>query len=481
MNDISWQKCIDLLANKISDNDREKWVKLLSFYAVNNEAYVIAPNNYFIQLLKSKSIWQEIEHICKHQGFTLPKLISKESHDFKALDVGDKVTKSLSSTYAERKKPTKLFADSVSNAYSIVDKVTKQLSSKSSISRKKQFDFYSFDNFCEGKSNQIALQVAKSLSQVGMEQGQDILPYNPFFISGHSGNGKTHLMHAIKNCINANEHPINSLYQSAETFLNHLISSIRKKKMEQFKAFYRQYDVLLMDGVEFFVGKHVCMEEFFQLMNFFIEDNRQMILSSEHLPTEIDFPHRIRSRLASGLSVSIGQPEFELRVKVLIAMAKKMSLNLSPELIYLIATKAQVSIRELSGIIKTLKANVMFGLGDKQITLNDVDSVLAPTLRSINVMVTPEQVVNVVSQHYGISVDELLSKVRRRPIVYARHCAMYLMRENTTFSLEQIGHYFSRDHTSVIHALRKIKTDMEKESTIKQLIDGLTAQLLNHR
>lgn len=476
MDDVSWQKCVDLLEDKISLNDHRRWVGLLSFCLVNNKSYIVAPSNHFITLLNTKSIWQKIVTVCEQQGYCIPKLISRESQEFSTLD-----------THLNQAQPPRVVhkknhpssSPQTANVQQIAHGITKKLKHKKESVRKKQFDRYTFDNFCEGKSNRIALQIAKSLCS-SVEEEQEVLPYNPFFIYGHSGNGKTHLLHAIKNTIHATHTNLSVFYQQADAFVDHLVTAIRNKTMDEFKTFYRQHDLLLIDNVEFFVAKNSSMEEFFQLMNFFIESNRQIILTSDRLPTEIDLPHRIRSRLASGLCASICLPDFELRVNTLLLTANQLQLNISEEIIYFIAIKAKVSIRELCGILKTLKAVVEISFHNREITLSDVDTILAPTLRSMNVMVTPDQVSKMVSDHYGISVNELTSKVRRKPIVFARHLCMYLMRENTSFSLEQIGGYFSRDHSSVIHAVKKIKEQISKDSTASQLVDGMTSRLLNN-
>ena len=471
MDSIAWDNCIKLLVDEVSPNDYERWVSLLSFYAVDGKSYTVAPSDYFIKLLKSKSIWQKIEDFCHKNEYQTPLLISQKSAEFETLRI------TQSDTNTKQQGVTKQTNTStIQKTDALVGKVTDNLQPKKQV-RKKQFEHYTFDNFYEGKSNQLALQVAKSLCE-SMEE--DVLLYNPFFIYGQSGNGKTHLLNAIKNTVNSQTNGNGAFYQQADDFVSRLVSSIRSKSMEKFKAFYRQYDLLLIDDVEFFVAKNSSMEEFFQLMNFFIEENRQIILTSDRLPTEIDLPNRIRSRLASGLSACISQPDFELRVNVLYSIANKIGLNISQDLVYLIATKAKVSIRELCGIIKTLKANMHFSFQNRKITLSDIDNILAPTLRTMNVMVTPENVVKLISEHYGLRPADLTSKVRRRPVVFARHLAMFLMRENTTFSLDEIGKYFSRDHSSVIHAINKVKAEVKKDSSVRQLVDGLTGQLLNN-
>ncbi len=458
-----------LLEEKISSNDYKRWANLLTFYSTEEHSFVIAPNEHFVQLLNSKSIWQEIEKICDDKNFEMPELITKGSQKYKTLNIASAIINPEKPASVKYKLPEK--------ADDLINKVTQKLNPK-----KRQpscrHEHYTFENFFEGKSNQLALQVSKNLCEQG--DGQDAMLYNPLFIYGQSGDGKTHLLHAIKNKIIAMDDGRKVYYQQASEFVSRLVLSIRNNKMSDFKEFYRQYDVLLIDDVEFFVSKSSSLEEFFQLMSFFIENNRQIVLTSDRPSHEIDMPDRIRSRLASGLSAYISHPGFELRVNILYTMARKVGLNLSQDLIYVIASKAKVSIRELHGIIKMIKANIDLNGYRQEITLKDMDDILMPTLRRMNVMVTPKQVIDTITEYYALRTGELVSKVRRRPIVEARHIAMYIMRENTTLSLDEIGKCFSRDHSSVIHAIRKIKKEVKTNSILAKNLENLSMKLLNN-
>ena len=328
---------------------------------------------------------------------------------------------------------------------------------------------YTFDTFVTGKSNQFAhaaaLAVAESPGKV----------YNPFFMYGGVGLGKTHLMHAIGHHILGSFPDKRVLYVSSEQFMNEMINSIRDGLQEEFRQKYRNIDVLLVDDIQFLSKKAGTQEEFFHTFNTLRDAEKQIIISSDKPPKEVEhLEERLRSRFEWGLIADVQPPDFETRIAILKKKAQLENLNVPDDVMIHIANSIDSNIRELEGALTRVVA--YSSLTHQPITIELTDNTLKSLFpNSKPKIITLELIENVVSDYYGISVNELHTKNRSRNIAYPRQIAMYLSRELTGTSLPQIGNHFGgRDHTTVLHAYEKIKGDREKDSALDKRIIELT-------
>ena len=330
-----------------------------------------------------------------------------------------------------------------------------------------------FDNFIEGKSNDIALSYSKKVCE-------HISRYNPLYICGGVGLGKTHLLNAIGLELQ-NEN--NVMYISAERFMYHFIKSIKKNDMVNFKDFFRKSSVFIIDDIQFISGKESLQEEFFHTFNSLIDKGSQIIISADRDPLKLDrVQERIKSRLAGGLVVSIDTPDVELKRKIVkkkieeIQNQFKENINLNDEVINFIANESKTNIRELIGVLNRV---VVFGrVHNKDLTINDCKNILKDIFNQIRV-VTVDKIQNVVSNYFNIGLSEMLTQRRSRPLARPRQVAMYLAKKLTTRSLPEIGRRFAnRDHTTVIHAVKTITRLSEQDDEMKKNINQIKSILL---
>ena len=330
-----------------------------------------------------------------------------------------------------------------------------------------------FNNFIKGKSNDIAL----SYSQKVCDQ---LSRYNPFYICGGVGLGKTHLLNAIGLKLQ-NEN--NVMYISAERFMYHFIKSIKKNDMVNFKDFFRKSSVFIIDDIQFISGKESLQEEFFHTFNSLMEKGSQIIISADRSPMKLDrVQDRIKSRLSGGLVVDIDVPEFDLKVKIIrkkleeIQNQFKENINLNDEVINYIASESKTSIRELIGILNRVIA--FSRVHKKNLTILDCKNILKDIFNQIRV-ITVDKIQNVVSNYFNISLSEMLSERRSRPLARPRQIAMYLAKKMTSRSLPEIGRRFAnRDHTTVIHAVKTITRLSEQDDEMKKNISQIKSLLL---
>jgi chromosomal replication initiator protein len=316
---------------------------------------------------------------------------------------------------------------------------------------------YIFDTFVEGKSNHVALAASK---QVASNPKGD---YNPLFIYGGVGLGKTHLMHAVGNEILKNEPNKRIVYVHSEKFVSDMVKALQLGAMNEFKSFYRNADALLIDDIQFFAGKEQSQEEFFHTFNALLDRNNQMILTCDKYPKEIDgLEERLKSRLGWGLPVIIDPPELETRAAVLLQKASSMGVSLPNDCAIYIAQRIRSNIRELEGALKRVVANAKFT--NQHIDLALVKDALKDLFVISAKMVSIENIQKTVAEYYNIKLSDLLSKRRSRSITRPRQLAMALTKELTRHSLPEIGEAFNgRDHTTVLHACKKI-AELRKES-----------------
>jgi chromosomal replication initiator protein len=330
-----------------------------------------------------------------------------------------------------------------------------------------------FDSFIQGTSNDIALSYSKKVCE-------DISRYNPLYICGGVGLGKTHLLNAIGLEL---QNDNNVMFISAERFMYHFIKSIKKNDMVNFKDFFRKSSVFIIDDIQFMSGKESLQEEFFHTFNSLIDKGSQIIISSDRSPMKLDrVQDRIKSRLAGGLVVDIEVPNLELKVKIIkkkideIQNQFKENINLSDEVINYIACESKTNIRELIGVLNRVIA--FSRVHNKILNISDCKNILKDVFNQ-NRVITVDKIQNIVSNYFNIALSEMLSQRRSRPLARPRQIAMYLAKKMTTRSLPEIGRRFAnRDHTTVIHAVKTITRLSEQDDEMKKNISQIKSLLL---
>ncbi len=330
-----------------------------------------------------------------------------------------------------------------------------------------------FENFVQGKSNDIALSYSKKICE-------HLSRYNPLYICGGVGLGKTHLLNAIGLELQSDN---NVMFISAERFMYHFIKSIKKNDMVNFKDFFRKSSVFIIDDIQFLRGKESLQEEFFHTFNSLMEKGSQIIISADRSPMKLDrVQERIKSRLAGGLVVDIDTPDLELKIKIIKKKILEIqdqfgeNINLNDDVINYIANESKTNIRELIGILNRVIA--FSRVHNKLLTISDCKNILKDVFSQIRV-VTVDKIQNTVSNYFNIPLSEMLSQRRSRPLARPRQIAMYLAKKMTSRSLPEIGRRFAnRDHTTVIHAVKTITRLSEQDEEMKKNVSQIKSLLL---
>lgn len=340
---------------------------------------------------------------------------------------------------------------------------------------KEQFNMHNtFDTFVIGPGNRFPHAASLAVAEAPAEA------YNPLFIYGGVGLGKTHLMHAIGHHVLSNKPNAKVIYTSSEKFTNEFIKSIRDNETEAFREKYRKIDVLLIDDIQFIQNKEQTQEEFFHTFNELHQNNKQIVISSDRPPKEIaKLEDRLRSRFEWGLIVDITPPDYETRMAILQKKIEEENLDIPPEALNYIANQIQSNIRELEGALTRLLAYSK--LQGKPITTELTAEALKDIIQSPkSKKITIQDIQKVVGQYYSVRIEDFSAKKRTKSIAYPRQIAMYLSRELTDFSLPKIGEEFGgRDHTTVIHAHEKIANDIKSDPTFKQEVENLEKEIRN--
>lgn len=442
-----WQQCLNKLESELTDQEINTWLRTLHGTQHDNILVLLAPNTFVYQHVKDHHLDNIKEKI---------KLISDGGNVQVLLQIGAGDTlpyETAPTSNIESKKPVNR-----TEAVSKPDPVINQKSFTNNLNTT-----MTFDNFVEGKSNQLAVA---SAMQVGENPGKS---YNPLFIYGGVGLGKTHLMHAIGNKIRENNPSAKVVYLHSERFVNDMITALRTNSIDQFKVYYRTVDALLIDDIQFFAGKNRSVEEFFHTFNALLEGQKQIILTSDRYPRDVEgIDDRLRSRLNWGLTVEIEPPELETRVAILTSKVEQYHLTLPKDAAFFIAKRFRSNVRDLEGALQRVLASLRLHQRT-DITLDFVHDALRDQLASQDKMVTVDNIKKTVAQHYNIKTSDLDSKRRTRSIARPRQVAMSLSKELTNHSLPEIGTYFgNRDHTTVIHACKKIKELRTEDTTLDE-------------
>nr|HAT8713844.1 chromosomal replication initiator protein DnaA [Legionella jordanis] len=450
-----WQKCLGFLKEEYPPQQFNTWLNPLQADFQGANLILFAPNRFVVDWVK-KNFYSRIKELVLQFGAGVISSVS--------IEIGPK---SVSENSVEQSPAAAMSTNAPSNASKPMAKKTAEY--KNSYLNKK----FLFDSFVEGNSNQLAR--AASL-QVAERPGE---AYNPLFIYGGVGLGKTHLMHAIGNTILRNNPEAKVLYLHSERFVADMVKALQTNSINEFKRFYRSLNALLIDDIQFFAGKDRSQEEFFHTFNALLEGQQQIILTSDRYPKEIEgMEERLKSRFGWGLTVAVEPPELETRVAILISKAEQSNIELPYEVAFFIAKRIRSNVRELEGALRRVIANAHFT--GKPITIDLVHEALRDLLALQDKLVTIENIQKTVAEYYKVKVADLLSKRRSRSIARPRQMAMALAKELTNHSLPEIGdHFGGRDHTTVIHACRKVKELIQSESDFaedyKNLMRTLTS------
>jgi len=331
---------------------------------------------------------------------------------------------------------------------------------------------YTFANFVEGRSNQLGLAAAFQAAQKPGDRS-----HNPLLLYGGTGLGKTHLMFAAGNAMREANPGAKVLYLRSEQFFSAMIRALQEKTMDQFKRQFQQVDALLIDDIQFFAGKDRTQEEFFHTFNALFDGKQQIILTCDRYPREVEgLEARLKSRLAWGLSVAIEPPDFETRAAIVLAKARERGAEIPDDVAFLIAKKMRSNVRDLEGALNTLTARANFT--GRAITTEFAQETLRDLLRAQQQAISIPNIQKTVADYYGLQIKDLLSKRRTRSLARPRQVAMALTKELTEHSLPEIGDAFAgRDHTTVLHACRQIRTLMEADGKLREDWDKLIRKL----
>ena len=440
-----WQECLAQLKDELSKSDFSTWLRPLQAGYNNSILSLYSPNkftsdwvrNNFMDVIESKiKLLAQIED--PNLSIQIRLLVGKP-------EVAETQAPSVSPAVATPKMNTTQPWQGQNKAEAVVH--------KSNLIKR-----FTFDNFVEGKSNNFAIATTQ---QIAENPGG---VYNPLFLYAHPGLGKTHLLHAVGNSIVAENPDAKVVYIRSERFVQDMINSIRNNTIEQFKDYYASLDALLIDDIHFFAGKERSQEVLFQTFNSMLDGHQQVILTSDRFPKEIEgIDERLRTRFGWGLSIPIDPPELETRVAILISKAEERGLTLPDDVAFFIAKRLTITdVRVLEGAIANISAKAQFTGQD--ITISLVQDALRDMLAVHTKQTTIDNIQKVVAEHYRIKISDMSSKRRTRTVARPRQIAMALAKELTQHSLPEIGEAFGgRDHTTVLHACRKV-TELRNEN-----------------
>lgn len=458
-----WQQCLARLQDELPATEFSMWIRPLQAELSDNTLALYAPNRFVLDWVRDKYLNNINGLLNDFCGTDAPLL---------RFEVGSKpITQMISHTVtanANVSAPSAPVVRTVVHSRPSWDNAAPQpeLSYRSNVNPK-----HTFDNFVEGKSNQLARAAAR---QVADNPGG---AYNPLFLYGGTGLGKTHLLHAVGNGIMARKANAKVVYMHSERFVQDMVKALQNNAIEEFKRYYRSVDALLIDDIQFFANKERSQEEFFHTFNALLEGNQQIILTSDRYPKEINgVEDRLKSRFGWGLTVAIEPPELETRVAILMKKADENDIRLPGEVAFFIAKRLRSNVRELEGALNRVIANANFT--GRAITIDFVREALRDLLALQEKLVTIDNIQKTVAEYYKIKVADLLSKRRSRSVARPRQMAMALAKELTNHSLPEIGDAFGgRDHTTVLHACRKIEQLREESHDIKEDFSNLIRTL----
>jgi chromosomal replication initiator protein len=457
-----WGKCLQLLEQELSDQQLNTWIRPLHIIEDSDSLRLLAPNRFVLDWVNQHFMGQ-INQITEQLSTENPIKVS--------LEIGTQqtqakkqpsVVKPIQNTSNSSKTPAFTREPTFAPPPSIVQNIDHNLNKG-----------FTFDTFVEGKSNQLARAAS---FQVAENPGGSS---NPLLLYGGVGLGKTHIMHAVGNRMREINPNAKIVYLHSERFVGHMIKALQNNAIDEFKHYYRSLDALLIDDIQFFAGKERSQEEFFHTFNALLEGGRQIILTCDRYPKEIDgLEERLKSRFGWGLPVCIEPPELETRVAILHKKAEEFGISLPNEVAFFIAKRIRSNIRELEGSLRRVMATANFT--GKPISLEFAKDTLRDLIALQDRLITIENIQKTVAEYYKIRSSDLLSNRRSRSITRPRQVAMALSKELTNHSLPEIGDAFGgRDHTTILHGCRKIAELKESDNKINEDYTNLLRILSN--
>ena len=439
--DVSWFKITSELKKSLDKDTFQNWIKPIYFESHIDTSLTLSVPTRFLRDWIIKNYASVIKKAYMDQGHSIDKLaiLVKENND--RIIPGTEV----------------IYEDKDDDEDTYYDDISAPLDPK-----------FTFDNFIVGKPNELAYAAAQRVAQ------SEVVSFNPLFLYGGVGLGKTHLMHAVAWNIKKRNPKKNVVYLTAEKFMYQFIKALRFKNIMSFKEQFRSVDVLMIDDVQFIIGKDNTQEEFFHTFNTLIDKKRQIIISADKSPADLDgLEDRLKSRLGWGLVADIHPLTYELRLGILQAKAEQKSLELKQEVMEFLANKITNNVREMEGALNRLAVHA--SIQDSEITVDLVKDVLKDLLRTNSRKITIDEIQKKVVEHYNIKLSDMHSPRRSRSVARPRQVAMYLAKSITTRSLPEIGRKFGgRDHTTVIHAIKTIEEIMVNDPNLAEDIELLT-------
>ena len=453
MPETLWNRCLRVLESELPMQQFNTWVRPLQVVERDGEIRLLAPNRYVVEWLGDNSLQRIKELIREFASGATPAVV---------LDVGTRAGAMPEAANAP---------SAHESGGGLGSQPSKPRRGAPTVIGGRIAPEFTFDSFVEGKSNQLAKAAAIQVS------GNPGKAYNPLFIYGGVGLGKTHLMHAIANKIKERNADARIAYVHSERFVSDMVKALQHNTINDFKTAYRTLDALMIDDIQFFAGKDRSQEEFFHTFNALLESQQQVILTCDRYPKEVDgLEERLKSRFGWGLTVAIEPPELETCVAILMSKAAIANVDLPEEVAFFVAKRIRSNVRELEGALKRMVATSHFT--GRPITLEFTKEALRDLLALQEKLVTVENIQKTVAEYYKIRIADLLSKRRSRSIARPRQVAMALAKELTNYSLPEIGDAFGgRDHTTVLHACRRVKELRESERRIGEDYSNLLRTL----
>ncbi len=439
--DVSWSKITSELKKSLDKDTFQNWIKPIYFESLIDTSLTLSVPTRFLRDWIIKNYASVIKKTYMDQGHSIDKL---------SIIVKEKNNRIIPGTEV-------IFEDKDDDEDTYYDDISAPLDPK-----------FTFDNFIVGKPNELAYAAAQRVAQ------SEVVSFNPLFLYGGVGLGKTHLMHAVAWNIKKRNPKKNVVYLTAEKFMYQFIKALRFKNIMSFKEQFRSVDVLMIDDVQFIIGKDNTQEEFFHTFNTLIDKKRQIIISADKSPADLDgLEDRLKSRLGWGLVADIHPLTYELRLGILQAKAEQKSIKLKQEVIEFLANKITNNVREMEGALNRLAVHA--SIQDSEISVDLVKDVLKDLLRTNSKKITIDEIQKRVVEHYNIKLSDMHSPRRSRSVARPRQVAMYLAKSITTRSLPEIGRKFGgRDHTTVIHAIKTIEEIMVNDPNLAEDIELLT-------
>ncbi len=494
MPELVWNKCVDCLQDELPSQQFNTWIKPLRAeirpQAEGEQLHLFAPNRFVKEWVMDKffeRINELVAELAPEEEYRVvmdiggPQAVTPlNGREQRAMEVGVSAPRRAERQPESRSVPVSARAEvSIPEVDSrkagmrtVQPTPSRQVEVEGAIRHQNYLvDHYTFDNFVEGKSNQLALAAA---GQVAENPGGS---YNPLFLYGGVGLGKTHLMHAVGNALLQRNPEAKVVYLHSERFVADMVKALQLNAINDFKRYYRSVDALLIDDIQFFAGKERSQEEFFHTFNALLEGGQQMILTCDRYPKEIEgLEERLKSRFGWGLTVAVEPPELETRVAILMKKADQARIELPPDAAFFIAQRIRSNVRELEGALKRVIASAHFT--SKPIDVDLIKESLKDLLALQDKQVSLDNIQRTVAEYYKIKVSDLMSKRRSRSVARPRQVAMSLAKELTNHSLPEIGDSFGgRDHTTVLHACRKIRELRETDSDIREDYKNLLRSL----